>query len=92
MIFSPSLWISKKIFDNTKSFTPLKEAKIYLYSGGQESIEHLPNAKRLGSIIKEKMIKGYHIDFHFSINQEGNHSELHWRKEFPKAIQWLFNK
>lgn len=90
MIFSPSLWISKKIFDNTKSFAPLKEAKIYLYSGGQESEEHLPNAQKLGAIIKEKMIKGYHIDFHFSIKEEGNHSEIHWRKEFPKAIKWLF--
>lgn len=90
MIFSPSLWISKKIFDNTKSFMPLEKAKIYLYSGGKESVQHLPNAKKLGGIIKEKMLKGYHIDFHFSIDEEGSHSEVHWRKEFPKAIKWLF--
>mgnify|MGYP005853737495 FL=1 len=90
MIFSPSLWISKLIFDHTKSFRPLEKSKIYLYAGGKESIEHLPNAKRLGSIIKDKMIKGYQIDFHFSINNEGNHSEIHWREEFPKAIKWLF--
>lgn len=90
MIFSPSLWISKKIFENTTTFAPLERAKIYLYAGGKESEEHLPNAKKLGTIIKEKMIKGYHIDFHFSINEEGVHSEVHWRKEFPKAIKWLF--
>jgi predicted alpha/beta superfamily hydrolase len=90
MIFSPSLWISKIIFDHTKSFRPLEEAKIYLYAGGKESIEHLPNAKRLGTIIKDKMVKGYHIDFHFSINNEGSHSEIYWREEFPKAVKWLF--
>ncbi|WP_051605554.1 alpha/beta hydrolase [Sediminibacter sp. Hel_I_10] len=90
MIFSPSLWISKTIFNNTKSFEPLEESKIYLYSGGKESIEHLPNAQKLGSIIKEKMIKGHRIDFHFSINEMGNHAEVHWREEFPKAVKWLF--
>ncbi|MFD2914723.1 alpha/beta hydrolase [Psychroserpens luteus] len=92
MIFSPSLWISNKIFKSTKTFKPLEESKIYLYSGGKESVEHLPNAQKLGGIIKEKMIKGYHIDFHFSINEHGNHAEVHWREEFPKAVKWLFFK
>ena len=68
------------IFNSTKSFKPLEESKIYLYSGGKESEEHLHNAKRLGSIIKEKMIKGYHIDFNFSINEHGSHAEMHWRE------------
>ena len=90
MIFSPSLWISKTIFNNTKTFRPLQESKIYLYAGGKESIEHLPNAQKLGSIIKEKMVKGHNIDFHFSINEMGNHAEVHWREEFPKAIKWLY--
>jgi predicted alpha/beta superfamily hydrolase len=90
MIFSPSLWISKVIFDHTKSFRPLEKSKIYLYAGGKESIEHLPNAKRLGTIIKDKMVNGYHIDFHFSINNDGSHSEIYWREEFPKAVKWLF--
>lgn len=90
MIFSPSLWISKTIFNNTKSFQPLEESMIYLYSGGKESIEHLPNAQKLGAIIKEKMIKGHNIDFHFSINELASHAEVHWREEFPKAAKWLF--
>lgn len=90
MIFSPSLWISKMIFDHTQTFKPLEESKIYLYAGGKESIEHLPNAQKLGSIIKEKMVDGYHIDFHFSINDEGSHAEIYWRREFPKAVKWLF--
>ena len=90
MIFSPSLWISKTIFNQTKSFKPLEKSRIYLYSGGKESKEHLPNSKRLGSIITEKMVKGYNIDFHFSINEHGSHAEMHWREEFPHAIKWLF--
>lgn len=90
MIFSPSLWISQSIFKKTKSFQPLEKSKIYLYAGGKESIDHLPNAKKLGSIIKQKMIKGYHVDFQFSINGDGSHSEIYWREEFPHAVKWLY--
>ncbi|MEM7187189.1 MAG: alpha/beta hydrolase-fold protein [Bacteroidota bacterium] len=92
MIFSPSLWISKMIFDRTKSFAPLERSHIYLYAGGQESKEHLPNAKKLEAIIKKKMIDGHNIDFHFSVNEEGNHAESYWRQEFPKAVKWLYFK
>lgn len=90
MIFSPSLWISRMIFNHTKTFKPLEESKIYLYAGGQESKEHLPNAQMLETIIRNKMVKGHNIDFHFSVNKLGNHSEIHWREEFPKALKWLF--
>lgn len=90
MIFSPSLWISKMIFDHTKSFEPLNQAKIYLYAGGQESEHHLPNVQKLESIIRKKMVQGHQIDLHFSINESGKHTEVHWREEFPKALKWLY--
>lgn len=90
MIFSPSLWISQTVFKKTATFSPLKESKIYLYAGGKEGVEHLPNAKKLGSIITEKMVKGNNVDFHFSINDNGNHSEIYWRQEFPLAVKWLY--
>ncbi len=92
MIFSPSLWISKTIFNHTKSFQPLQESRIYLYAGGQESHEHLPNAQKLETIIRKKMVENHNVDFHFSVNEFGNHSEAHWREEFPEAIKWLFFK
>lgn len=90
MIFSPSLWISQAIFNHTKSFQPLEHSKIYLYAGGKESDQHLPNARKLNSIIKKKMVDGHSIDLHFSVNLDGSHNELHWREEFPKAVQWLY--
>ena len=90
MIFSPSLWISKMIFQHTKTFEPLNQSRIYLYAGGKESKQHLPNAKRLEAIIREKMVKGHQIDFKFSVNLEAQHAEIYWREEFPKALKWLF--
>ena len=90
MIFSPSLWIAKKIFNQTESFQPLQKSKIYLYSGGMESEDHLPNAKRLEAIFRAKMVENHDIDFRFSINEIGVHAEVYWRHEFPKAVKWLY--
>ena len=90
MIFSPSLWISQIIFEHTKSFEPLNQSKIYLYAGGKESDQHLPNVKRLEAIIRNKMVEGHDIDLNFSVNLEAEHNEVYWRKEFPKALKWLF--
>ena len=90
MIFSPSLWMSKMIFEHTKSFEPLNQSKIYLYAGGQESKQHLPNVKRLEAIIRKKMVEGHQIDLNFSVNLEAQHTEVYWREEFPKALKWLF--
>ncbi|MGC1632264.1 MAG: alpha/beta hydrolase-fold protein [Gelidibacter sp.] len=90
MIFSPSLWISKTIFNQTESYHPLQKSKIYLYSGGMESKEHLPNAQRLEAIFRAKMVKNHDIDFHFSVNEIGVHAEIYWRHEFPKAVKWLY--
>lgn len=90
MIFSPSLWMSKMVFEHTKTFEPLNQSRIYLYAGGQESKQHLPNAKRLEAIILEKMVLGHQIDFNFSVNLEAQHNEVYWREEFPKALKWLF--
>ena len=92
MIFSPSLWIAKKIFDQTKSFQPLRKSKIYLYSGGKESEGHLPNAQKLEAILREKMVENNDIDFKFSLNEIGVHAEVYWRHEFPKAVKWLYFK
>lgn len=90
MIFSPSLWVSKMIFNQTKSFQPLEKSKIYLYSGGMESEGHLPNAKKLEAIFREKMVENHAIDFYFSLNEIGVHAEIYWRHEFPKAVRWLY--
>ncbi|MBJ7881208.1 alpha/beta hydrolase [Gelidibacter salicanalis] len=90
MIFSPSLWIAKTIFNQTESFRPLQESKIYLYSGGNESAEHLPNAQKLEAIFREKMVENHAIDFYFSVNEIGKHAEIYWKHEFPKAVKWLY--
>ncbi len=90
MIFSPSLWISHEIFRYVEAFTPLPSTRIYIYAGGKESKTHLPNVQRLESIFQKKAIKGAFFDIEVSVNHVGEHAEVYWREEFPKALKWLF--
>jgi predicted alpha/beta superfamily hydrolase len=90
MVFSPSLWIAPKIFQEAQNFHPELGLDLYIYAGGRESANHLPNVMRF----KKTLLAG-HKNFsqfrvHLSLNPEGTHSEHYWRQEFPKAVEWLY--
>lgn len=90
MIFSPSLWMTPEIsFNKLNHFTSF-HTKIYVYAGGKESETMIDNVKRFEQRVKVKAPNDAHIEFRISIDPHGTHSEYHWGKEFPKAIQWLF--
>ncbi|NNC96017.1 MAG: alpha/beta hydrolase [Chitinophagales bacterium] len=90
MIFSPSLWISNRIYYNAKVFDTLPNSRMYLYAGGEESLTHLPNVKKLESILKSHTAKNSNFHLKVSVNMRGVHAEEYWRREFPKALKWLF--
>ena len=90
MVFSPSLWMSKKIFFEAKAFRPRALSRIYLYAGGKESKNHLRNVKKLCSVLIGKIHDAFYFDLEISVNEEGEHAESFWREEFPQAITWLF--
>jgi len=90
MIFSPSLWVSPNIsFNAIKDFKTF-DSKIYLYAGAKESTTMIPNAERFEAMVRQKAPKGSKIDFKWSVDPLGTHSEYHWGMEFPKAVEWLF--
>jgi predicted alpha/beta superfamily hydrolase len=88
MIFSPSLWLSKRIYQLAKKFTPVKASHLYLYAGGKESQAHLPNVMRFGADLLSNLGDG--LRFKFSHNPDGVHHETNWRDEFPIALKWLY--
>ncbi len=90
MVFSPSLWIAKKIYKEAKKFTPRTDTKVYVYAGGKESKTHLNNVLRLEGIFKDKISDDAFFDMEVKINPTGKHSEWYWAQEFPKAVKWLF--
>lgn len=91
MIFSPSLWISRKIyFDAIHFFEPF-ETRIYLYGGGQEGSEMIPNIEKLQETLKNQGFGYSRVKIKASLNPTGKHTEECWGKEFPKALKWLYS-
>jgi predicted alpha/beta superfamily hydrolase len=90
MIFSPSLWLTPKIYFQAVDFYNPFQTKIYLYGGGKEGANMVPNIQRLKSTLQRKGLDGSKIEFKLSIDPEGEHNEARWSMEFPKAAKWLF--
>jgi predicted alpha/beta superfamily hydrolase len=88
MIFSPSLWLSNRIYQMARRFRPLNSSHLYLYAGGRESQEHLSNVMRFGAELLTNL--GQDLRFKFSHNPDGVHHETNWREEFPIALKWLY--
>jgi predicted alpha/beta superfamily hydrolase len=90
MVFSPSLWIAPRIFQQAENFSPNLPIYLYIYAGGKESANHMPNVHRLRNTLTSGNKNFANIVLHVSLNPDGTHSEEWWRKEFPKAVKWLY--
>lgn len=90
LIFSPSLWVSQKIYFNAINFNHFHHLKIYLYAGGAESESMVPNVERLRQQLQNPKTKLSSVSFKMVIDPKGKHSEYYWNVEFPKAVDWLF--
>ncbi|MCB0836003.1 MAG: alpha/beta hydrolase [Bacteroidetes bacterium] len=90
MIFSPSLWISPKLYYHSSNFIASEPTELYVYSGEKESRNHISNVKRLQSSLFRTNADQSKLRFHLSINPEGTHSEVHWKNAFPNAVKWLY--
>jgi predicted alpha/beta superfamily hydrolase len=90
LVFSPSLWVSSKIyFDAIEFFNP-EDTKIYAYAGGKESRYMVPSVERLKEAIQRQGWDASRLQFMLSTDPQGQHNEARWGKEFPKAVSWLF--
>ncbi len=91
MIFSPSLWLTPKIYFDSINFVSPYQSKIYVYAGGNESSSMIPNVERFKDAIAKRGLDSANIDFKLSIDKKGLHNEERWGKEFPRALEWLFD-
>ncbi|GAB3943742.1 hypothetical protein GCM10028805_10410 [Spirosoma harenae] len=90
LVFSPSLWISPKIYFDVIRFQAPVPMKIYVYGGEKESQYMVPNIQRFNDTLARQQYGGNPIDIHLSVDPVGTHQEAHWGHEFPKAVEWLF--
>lgn len=90
MIFSPSLWVTRNLSFDTIPFIQPVFTKIYIYAGGKEGSNMIPNVKNFKENIKNRGLDSSDLHFKLSVDLDGIHSESRWGQEFPKAIEWLF--
>ncbi|MGC4036666.1 MAG: alpha/beta hydrolase-fold protein [Chitinophagaceae bacterium] len=84
-IFSPSLWIAPKLFDEIKLKGPSINSKIYFYSGKNEGGSMAEDTRRAYEIMKQYSPSKLTLD----VMEDGKHDEPSWRKEFPKFYEWM---
>ena len=90
MIFSPSLWVVPKIKFSFLDLDEPQDTRIYLYAGGKESATMVDHVKLFKKRLQKKQGLTDKMRVRLSINEEGQHNEVYWSDEFPKAIEWLF--
>jgi predicted alpha/beta superfamily hydrolase len=96
MVFSPSLWVSSRIYDYARHYQPYHTTRMYLYGGEKEGrSSDIGHFMKMMLQMKEEMdqvARKYPnaLDVTLSSNPEGMHSEYFWGEEFPKALKWLF--
>ena len=89
-IFSPSYWVSEKVFSFTEENPVPKDARLYLVVGKKEGPGMYENMEKMHAFIKEMGHPETHI--YGETNPEGEHNEAFWRGEFADAVKWLFKK
>ena len=85
-IFSPSLWLAPRIFEDIRRKGKKVSSKIYFYAGKKEG------QKVVSDILRayEAMLKVSQSKMRAVIRDEGKHNEASWRKEFPLFYEWIF--
>jgi predicted alpha/beta superfamily hydrolase len=86
-ILSPAYWFAPAVFDFTAKRSLSTDAKVYFYAGGNEDENMLPNFNRMMSLVRSQ---GASHNFSIRIDPAAQHNEAAWRREFPRAVSWLF--
>jgi len=89
-IFSPSFWFSDEVYTHVETTGKLYDMDIYMLGGEQES-EHL--IQDMNAMVTTLNNAGFEeSEIKMVTHQDGQHSEWYWRREFPNAYLWLFNR
>lgn len=90
MIFSPSLWVSPRIYAEALRLGEFPATKVYLYAGGREGAGMVANAEHFRDAAQKRGHDPARLDFRLEVDPQGRHNEARWGQEFPKAAEWLF--
>ncbi|MEO6000531.1 MAG: alpha/beta hydrolase-fold protein [Chitinophagaceae bacterium] len=87
-IFSPSFWAAPQIEDQIKQSVKRRThsgQKYYFYGGGAEHHSLINDIQQVAELMHTLARATIEISF----NQEGQHSEIYWKREFPEFYKWI---
>jgi predicted alpha/beta superfamily hydrolase len=87
-VLSPSYWIAPSIYDFDAAHPLPAGSRVYLYIGGREGDETVPDAERMRALLERTLPRGAAATLH--VAPEARHNEAAWRAEFPAVVRWLF--
>ncbi|KXK40516.1 MAG: putative hydrolase of alpha/beta superfamily protein [Bacteroidetes bacterium OLB9] len=88
--FSSSYWFSPSSYTYVSEKGVSPTSFMYLIAGGREGGSQVSDMRKMYNLllasgaIEQQLYEETHPD--------GQHSEWYWRREFPKAFVWLFNR
>jgi len=87
--FSPAYWIN---MDSLKTYIKATKQplsfRLYTFAGKKESTTITTEVYGVEEVLKQAGLKPSEIIT--TIYNDGEHREWFWRREFPKAVEWLF--
>lgn len=86
-VFSPSFWISNKIYDLVNASDIPKTSKFFFLVGTNEGDSMVPDQEKMVALLLEKGVTKTQIEN--KIIEGGEHNEAFWGSNFPEAYQWL---
>lgn len=87
--FSPSFWVSDKIFDFASTTEIPNTSKFFFLVGTKEGDSMVPNQNKMVALLLNKGVKAENIQNR--IIKDGEHNETFWSTNFPEAFQWLIS-
>ena len=87
-VFSPSYWISDRVYSESDATALPKDSRVYLLIGGQEGEEMVEQTARMGWQLFTQGMPEERLTLR--IVPGGRHHEKFWRDEFAPALRFLF--
>jgi predicted alpha/beta superfamily hydrolase len=88
-LFSPSYWYAPEVYLYMAAHPLPRDVKLYFYCGGSEDEQMLGNLRRMLARIRASGLPAQRIGL--AVDMKAKHNEAAWRKEFPRAVAWLFD-
>ncbi|MCB0838664.1 MAG: T9SS type A sorting domain-containing protein, partial [Bacteroidetes bacterium] len=87
-VFSPSFFFSDSVFQVTSQEGKQFGGKFYFMAGAQESGSMVPKMQAMYDTMQN--IGFSNDELFYLVENDGQHSEWFWAREFGDAYQWLF--